>query len=221
MTILIIENDKEVLSSLKKTFRKEKYACEHTSSGEDGLRKVINNPYGIIIIAKSIDKKIELCKKIRDKSINTPIIVLGDTHDVNICIKTLDSGADDYISKPLNLDELCARIRALIRRKEVIESEEIGISDIVINSLRHEVTRSGEILSLTPKEYRLLDTLIKNKGYAISRKQLISEAWGPHFKESNNELNVHIRYLRRKVDGDRSKPLIQTIRGAGYTIRGD
>ena len=91
--------------------------------------------------------------------------------------------------------------------------------DIVIDGKRHEVKREGKILALTPKEYRLLDTLVRHKGEAITRKQLIEEAWGPHFKETNNELNVHIRYLRRKVDSDRTSPLIQTVRGVGYTLR--
>ncbi len=221
MTILVIENDKEIVNLLGKTFRKEKYACEYVHDEEGGLRMAINGKYGVIILSQSVNKKnkFKICEELRSKSINTPIIILGNTHDVQTCVKSLDSGADDYIVKPFNLEEFCARIRALIRRKEIVESKSLSISDITIDSLKHEVTRAGKIISLTPKEYRLLDTLIKNKGNAITRKQLISEAWGPQFKETNNELNVHIRYLRRKIDTSRTKPLVQTIRGVGYTIR--
>jgi DNA-binding response OmpR family regulator len=133
-------------------------------------------------------------------------------------IEGLDIGADDYLLKPFSLDELFARIRAVLRRRKVIEVPLIKVADLVIDGKKHEVTRNGEVLLLTPKEYRIFGTLVRNKGQAITRKQLIEEAWGPSFIETNNELNVHIRYLRRKVDSKRTKPLIQTVRGVGYML---
>lgn len=221
MTILIIEDEEKLVEILKKALRTEKYACDVAYDGEEGYQKALNGNYGLIILDLNLPKKdgMDVCRELRAKFIHTPIIMLTARGVIENKIEGLDVGADDYLVKPFSLDELFARIRAVLRRRKITEVPLLHIGDLIVDGKKHEVTRSGKVLALTPKEYRILDTLIRNKGQAITRKQLIEEAWGPHFKETNNELNVHIRYLRRKVDSGRKQPLIKTVRGVGYTLR--
>ncbi len=220
MTILIIEDEKKLVEILKKALRSERYAFDVAYDGKEGLEKALKGNYGLIILDLSLPKLdgMEVCKQLRAKLIHTPIIMLTARGVVESRIEGLDIGADDYLLKPFSLNELFARIRAVLRRRKVTEVPLIKVADIVIDGKKHEVTREGKALALTPKEYRLLGTLIRNKNQAITRKQLIEEAWGPSFVEANNELNVHIRYLRRKIDSKRKLPLIQTIRGVGYIL---
>lgn len=221
MTILIIEDEKKLVEILKKALRGEKFAFDIAYDGEEGYQKALKGNYGLIILDLSLPKKdgIDVCRELRAKMVHTPIIMLTARGVIENRIEGLDAGADDYLLKPFSLDELTARIRAVLRRRKVVDVPLLRISDIIIDDKKHEVTRKGEVLVLTPKEYRILNTLVRNKDQAITRQQLIEEVWGPQFKETNNELNVHVRYLRRKVDGGRTKPLIQTIRGVGYAIR--
>lgn len=221
MTILIIEDEKKLVEILKKALRSERYAYDVAYDGDEGFKKALNGNYGLIILDLALPKKdgMDVCRELRAKFIHTPIIMLTARGVIENKIDGLDIGADDYIVKPFSLDELFARIRAVLRRRKITEVPLLTVGDIVIDAKKHEVTRKGKILPLTPKEYRLLDTLARNKGHAITRKQLIEEAWGPHFVETNNELNVHVRYLRKKIDSDRKEPLIKTVRGVGYTMR--
>ena len=220
MTILIIEDEKKLVEILKKALRSERYAFDVAYDGKEGLTKALNGNYQFIILDLSLPKMdgMDICKELRAKNIHTPIIMLTARGVVENRIQGLDIGADDYLLKPFSIDELFARIRAVLRRRKVTEASLTKVADIVIDGNKHEVTREGKVLALTPKEYRLFGTLVRNKGQAITRKQLIEEAWGPAFVETNNELNVHIRYLRRKVDLKRKQPLIKTVRGVGYIL---
>lgn len=221
MTILIIEDEKKLVEILKKALRGERYAFDVAYDGEIGLQKALKGNYGLIILDLSLPKKdgMDVCRELRANFIHTPIIMLTARGVIENKVEGLDAGADDYLLKPFSLDELFARIRAVLRRRKVAEVPLLGVADIIIDGKKHEVTRAGKVLSLTPKEYRILGTLTRNKGQAVTRQQLIDEVWGPDFVETNNELNVHVRYLRRKVDIGRKEPLIQTIRGVGYTLR--
>jgi DNA-binding response OmpR family regulator len=221
MTILIIEDERKLVEILKKALRSERYAFDVAYDGEEGFQKALKGNYGLIILDLSLPRKdgMDICKDLRARFIHTPIIMLTARGVIENRVEGLDVGADDYLLKPFSLDELFARIRAVLRRRKVTDSPLITIADLIIDPKKHQVTRGGKVISLTPKEYRLLDTLMRNKTQAISRKQLIEEAWGPNFVETNNELNVHVRYLRKKIDNGRKQPLIQTVRGVGYTIR--
>ncbi len=220
MTILIIEDEKKLVEILKKALRGERYAFDVAYDGKDGLAKALSGNYGFILLDLALPKLdgIQVCRQLRAKGVHTPVLMLTARGMVENKIEGLDMGADDYLLKPFSLDELFARIRAVLRRRKVVEVPVIKFADLIIDGKKHEVTRDGAVLNLTPKEYRLLGTLIRNKGQAITRKQLIEEAWGPSFVETNNELNVHIRYLRRKVDLKRKQPLIRTVRGVGYIL---
>ncbi len=221
MNILIIEDEKKLVEILKKALKSEKYLYDVAYTGDEGLEKALKGNYTLIILDLSLPKKdgLDVCKELRAKFVHTPIIMLTARGVLEDRIKGLDVGADDYLLKPFSLDELFARIRAVLRRRKVTEGLLLTFKDLLLDTKKHQVSRAGKQLLLTPKEYRLLETLLRNKGQAITRSQLIEAAWGEGFKETNYELNVHMRYLRRKVDSGRKEPLIHTVRGVGYTLR--
>ncbi|MBA3732867.1 response regulator transcription factor [Patescibacteria group bacterium] len=221
MAILIIEDEKKLVDILKKALKGERYSVDTALDGEEGLEKALKNNYSLIILDLMLPKRdgLAICKELRSRQVHTPIIMLTAKGTVENRVSGLDVGADDYLIKPFGIDELLARIRAVLRRRKTSDPDIRKIGDLIMDKRKHEVTRAGKKLSLTPKEYKLLDMLIIHQGEAVNRKQLIDHAWGPDFKEANNELNVHIRYLRKKVDLPKLKPLIQTIRGVGFVLR--
>ena len=221
MAILIIEDEKKLVDILKIALKGERYSVDVAYDGEQGLLKAMKNNYSLILLDIMLPKKdgLAICRELRTRQIHTPIIMLTARGSVDDRVVGLNAGADDYLIKPFGLNELFARIRAVLRRRKTTDSDITKIADLVMDKKKHEVTRAGKVVSLTPKEYKLLDVLLTNRGEAINRQKLIDHAWGPDFKETNNELNVHIKYLRRKIDGDRSKPLIQTIRCVGFVLK--
>ena len=221
IAILIIYYEKKIVDILKIALKGERYSVDVAYDGEEGLRKAMKNNYSLILLDIMLPKKdgLAICKELRARQIHTPIIMLTARGSVDDRVVGLNAGADDYLIKPFGLTELFARIRAVLRRRKTTDSDITKIADLVMDKKKHEVTRSGKVVNLTPKEYKLLDVLLTNRGEAINRQKLIDHAWGPDFKETNNELNVHIKYLRRKIDGDRDKPLIQTIRGVGFVLK--
>lgn len=221
MTILVIEDEKKLLDILKRALKGEHYTVETAEDGEEGLQKALKNNYGLIILDLMLPKKdgMEVCLELRKSQIHTPIIMLTARGIVEDRVRGLDIGADDYLLKPFEMSELFARIRAVLRRRKTSDTLILKAADLVMDTKAHEVTRNGKKISLTPKEYRLLDTLLRQKGEALTRAQLIKEAWGSDFKEENYELNVHMKYLRNKVDKGFGKELIQTVRGVGYAIK--
>ncbi|MFA6269852.1 MAG: response regulator transcription factor [Candidatus Paceibacterota bacterium] len=221
MAILIIEDEKKLVDILKRALKNERYSVDVSYDGEDGLQKAMTNNYSMILLDIMLPKKdgLVVCKELREHQIHTPIIMITAMDSIGERVAGFDAGADDYLIKPFDLKELSARIRAVLRRRKKTDSDIVKIADLIMDKKKHEVTRAGKIISLSPKEYKLLDILISNQGEAINRKRLIDYAWGPNFKEPNHELNVHIRYLRRKIDGEKNKPLIYTIRGVGFTLK--
>ncbi len=221
MAILIIEDEKKLSDILSKALKSERYSVDVVYDGEEGLDKALKNNYSLILLDIMLPKKdgMEVCKELRKKGIHTPIIMITARGTVEDRVTGLDLGADDYLVKPFGLDELFARIRAVMRRRKTTDADIKKIANLIIDNKKHEVTRGGKIISLTPKEYKLLDTLITFQGEAINRRRLIDYAWGPEFVETNNELNVHIRYLRKKIDHSKNKPLIHTVRGVGFILK--
>jgi len=221
MTILIIEDERKLVDILSKSLNSQRYGVEAAYDGESGLRKALDGEYSLILLDIMMPKMdgMEVCRELRSRGNQTPIIMLTARGLPEDRIEGLDLGADDYLVKPFGMDELFARIRAVLRRRKDTLAPIIRIGDLELDKSRHTVKRGGKILSLTPKEYRLLDALVCNAGLALSRRRLLDEAWGSKFKESNHELNVHMRYLRSKIDVKGKKPLIHTVRGVGYTLR--
>lgn len=221
MAILIIEDEKKLVDILKIALKAEKYSVDVACDGEEGMKKAMNNNYSLILLDIMLPKKdgLTICRELRKLDIHTPIIILTAKGNMDDRITGLDAGADDYLIKPFGLKELFARIRAVLRRRKTMDSDITKVADLVMDRKKHEVTRAGKVVSLTPKEYKLLNMLIINHGAAINRQKLIDHAWGPAFKETSNELNVHIKYLRNKIDGNKNKPLIHTIRGVGFILK--
>lgn len=221
MAILVVEDERKLSDILKTALTSERYAVDTAFDGPEGLEKALKNSYDAIILDIMLPKKdgIEVCKELRKRHIHTPIIMLTARATLQDRVGGLDVGADDYLTKPFGIEELFARIRAVMRRRKTTDSLILKISDLVLDPKKHEVSRAGKTVQLTPKEYRLIEILLRHAGEALSRQQLINAAWGPNFKETNNDLNVHMRYLRRKIDLPSLKPLIHTVRGVGYTLR--
>ncbi len=221
MAILIIEDEKKLVDILKRALKTERYSVDVAYDGEDGLAKAMKNRYSMIILDIMLPKKdgFTVCKELRARDIHTPIIMLTARGIEADRVTGLDAGADDYLIKPFGLNELFARIRTVLRRRKTVDSDIRKIESLVMDNRKHEVTRGGKIVPLTPKEYKLLDTLITHQGQAVTRRQLIDHAWGPDFEETNNELNVHINYLRAKINKGSKKTLIHTIRGVGFVIK--
>lgn len=222
MAILIIEDEKKLVDILKRALKSERYSVEVAYDGDDGLKKALKNNYSLIILDIMLPKRdgLAVCAELRKREVHTPIIMLTARGTVEDRVVGLNAGADDYLIKPFGIDELFARIRAVMRRRKTTDPDIKKIGDLVMDKKKHEVTRGGKVVSLTPKEYKLLETLMTFQGEAINRRRLIDQAWGPEFVETNNELNVHIRYLRKKIDNAKNKPLIHTVRGVGFVIKG-
>ncbi|MDP2966980.1 MAG: response regulator transcription factor [bacterium] len=221
MSILIIEDEKKLVSILKRALKGERYSVEVAYDGKEGLNKAMKNNYSLILLDIMLPKKdgLAVCKELRQHQIHTPIIMLTARGSTEDRVAGLDVGADDYLIKPFGLNELFARIRAVLRRRKTTDPDITKIADLVMDNKKHEVIRAGKVIPLTPKEYKLLHALLSNQGVAINMRQIIVYAWGPSFDSSHNELNVHIRYLRRKIDGNKNKPLIHTIRGVGFVLK--
>jgi two-component system copper resistance phosphate regulon response regulator CusR len=221
MTILVVEDEKKLADVLRLALKGEHYTVDVAYDGDEGLKKAMKNNYAVIILDINLPKKsgFTVCRELRAHQIHTPVIFLTARSIMEDRIKGLDMGADDYLIKPFGMDELFARIRTILRRRKTTDGDIWKVSDLTLDTKKHEVTRAGKVLNLTPKEYILLKALISRHGEPLNRGELISSAWGPDFAEANNELNVHIRYLRKKVDSSNSKPLIHTVRGVGFVLK--
>ena len=221
MAILIIEDEKKLVDILKIALKGERYSVDVAYDGQDGLDKALKNNYSLILLDIMLPKKdgFAVCRELRAHHIHTPIIILSAREGIKDRVLGLDAGADDYMVKPFGFKELFARIRAVLRRRRVTDIGVKKIADLILDKSKHEVSRAGVLIALTPKEYKLLDSLFMNQGQAVTRQDLISHAWGPNFKETNNELNVHIKYLRNKIDKNKDQVLIHTIRGVGFILK--
>lgn len=221
MTILVVEDEEGLVDILKRALKGEGYTVDSAKDGKEGLEKGLKHNYGLIILDLMLPKidGIEVCRKLREHEVHTPIIMLTARGVAQDRVIGLDAGADDYLIKPFDMQELFARIRTVLRRRKTTDSLVLKAGDLVMDTKSHEITRAGKKIELTPKEYRLLDMLLRHKGEALPRVELINAAWGPDFQENNYELNVHMRYLRSKVDKKDQKPLIHTVRGVGYSLK--
>ena len=227
ISILLIEDEPDVVDFVKKGLGEESFEVSVALNGVDGLEMAINNPYDIILLDIMIPEKngIEVCKEIRGRGIQTPILFLTALNTPDNIALGLNSGADDYLVKPFKFNELIARIRAILRR---LNMEKMGnqkpkakyfISNLVLDDEAKMVTRNGKDISLTATEYRLLFTLLKNKGKVLSRMDLLENAWDINFNVGTNVVDVYINYLRKKIDTDFEPKLIHTAVGMGYILK--
>ena len=225
--ILLVEDDRNLLDALKYNMLKEGYTVFAAGDGAEGLDIARREKPDLIILDVMLPSisGFEVCRIIR-KETSVPILILSARADETDKVVGLDIGADDYVTKPFNLRELLARVRALLRRSETAESHEesqavLKTGDVEIDASRHRVSKAGKTLELTPKEFDMLVYLAKNKGLVMSRDQLLEKVWGYDFPGDTRTVDVHVRWLREKIEDDPNTPkLLVTVRGVGYKLEG-
>jgi len=220
MSLLIIEDDKKIADYTKLSLLEEGFSVDVAYTGEEGLELVYQNRYDAIILdwmLPGIDG-LEVCQTIRAKSILTPIIMLTAKVFVEDRVKSLNSGADDYIAKPFYFEELLARINAQIRRMAYTNNPIIDIDSLTINMQKREVFRENKLIELTSKEYEILELLVVNRGHVVNNKTIMEEVWKDENDINHNLINVYMHHLRYKIDKKNQKPLITTIRKHGFKL---
>jgi len=220
MRILVIEDERKIASFIKRGLREEGYIVDIALDGDEGYRLTAENEYALIILDIMLPKKdgITLCRQLRQDGIESPVLMLTAKDSVQDKVKGLDSGADDYLTKPFAFEELLARIRALLR-KGVQRSARLQVGDLVLDTAAHKATRSGREIVLTMKEYALLAYLMRNAATVVTRTMIAENIWEIDFDTGTNIIDVYINYLRNKIDSGHEKKLIQTVRGRGYVIK--
>lgn len=220
--ILVAEDDNAVRKSLERALRLEGYQVLMSSNGEQALEIASVTPPDLYIldVMMPILDGLSVCRTLRRQGDKTPILILTARHQVSDRVSGLDAGADDYLAKPFALDELFARIRALLRRNPSdTKSKSYVVSNLVLNIETRQVLREGRELDLTKTEFDLLELLMRNENVVLTREMIYDEIWGFDFETNSKSLDVYVGYLRRKVDNDPSQKLIHTIRGIGYCLR--
>ncbi len=221
MHVLIIEDDPTIAGNIQKMLQIAQITSTISISGEQGMYRLETEKYDVVILDWMLPdmEGIEICKLIREKENKTPIIMLTAKSQLEDKIEGLSTGADDYLTKPFAMEELIARVKALVRRKSgETESPLITVADLIINTNNHEVKRGDQVITLAPREYSLLEYLALNKGKTIDRITLLHHVWGENIDPFSNTIDVHIRYLRKKIDDNFSKKLIVTVKNAGYVL---
>jgi two-component system OmpR family response regulator len=221
MHILLIEDDTQAADYIVRGLKNHHYTCKHAVSGGDGLALALQNNYALIIIDRMLPVMdgITIVKKLRDSGMSIPILFLSALGEVDERVIGLKAGADDYLAKPFAMSELIARIEALIRRDtQQNQVSEYQIGDLHMDLLSREVSRGGQRIDLQPREFKLLAYLMQHQDQVVTRMMLLENVWDYHFDPQTNVIDVHISRLRTKMDKPFDKPLLHTIRGAGYRL---
>jgi DNA-binding response OmpR family regulator len=222
-TILVVEDRPEVLDVLRRTLVSNGYTVETAADGEEGLQKAIDLQPDLVVLDVGLPRMggLDVAKELRQRSFRAPVLMLTALDTVSDKVMGLDAGADDYLPKPFDYHELLARIKALLRRA-TLRADEVAMhaGDLTVDPLTRQVTRAGRSISLTAKEYALLDYLIRNAGRAVSRDQISEQVWKQPFDPASNIVDVYVSYLRQKIDDPAlGPPLVQTVRGTGYMLK--
>jgi two-component system OmpR family response regulator len=224
MRVLVIEDDREMARYLQKALKESGHTADVAGDGEEGLGLARDGGYDVLIVDRMLPRRdgLSIVRTLRSEGVHTPVLILSALGDVDDRVKGLKAGSDDYLTKPYAFSELLARIEALTRRAEPQESQaRYVVGDLVLDRLSRRVTRAGEPIPLQPREYRLLEYLMKNAGQIVTRTMLLEQVWDYHFDPQTNVIDVHISRLRAKIDKNFDKPLLHTVRGAGYMISSD
>ncbi len=223
MRILIIEDERHLAKILKKGLEENGFIVDMCHDGEDGLYMAETYPFDAILLDILLPRMdgLTILNKLRAKNIGVPVLMLTAKGELEDRVKGLNTGADDYIAKPFDFQELLARLNAVIRRSSNKASPVISIDDLTINMDLKTVTRSGKDIRLSTKEYSLLEYLVLNSGRVISRTELTEHMYDTDFDLDSNVIDVYINYLRNKIDKGFGRNLVHTVRGAGYVLKGD
>lgn len=221
MRVLVIEDEHKIARALKKVLEQETYAVDVAYDGDEGYAMATTEPYDVAIIDRMIPGEYDglaIVKAMRELKIHTPVLILSAMGHVSERTSGLDSGADDYLVKPFALEELLARIRALLRRPTEQQATTLEVGDLTLDTLAYAVEREGVAIQLTSKEFALLEYLMRNQGRPLSKETIISHVWDYDADILPNTVEVYIKYLRNKVDLPFKKALIHTVRGFGYKL---
>ncbi len=221
MNVLVIEDDLEVAEFISKGLLDNGYLVDHVADGEIGLRRAKQGQFDVMIIDRMLPRRdgLSIVQALRAADNQTPVLVLSALGEVDDRVKGLKVGADDYLAKPFAMEELQARIEVLIRRGEAGNAEtRLTVGDLEMDLLAHKVTRAGQVFNLQPREYRLLEYLMKHAGQVVTRTMLLENVWDYHFDPQTNVIDVHISRLRQKIDRDFDTQLLNTVRGTGYVL---
>jgi len=220
MYILVVEDERRLAQIVRRVLEEEGHTVDLAHDGEEGLAMASDGSHDVIlldILLPEIDG-IEVCRTLRRNRVDTPVLLLTALGDVDDRVRGLDAGADDYLAKPFAFQELLARIRALGRRKvQAREPTQLEVDGLMLDLRRHRAERDGRIIELSPKEFSLLEFLMRNQGRVVTRMQILDHIWGYDYATDSNLVDVYMAYLRRKVDSE-GPSLIRTVRGVGYAL---
>lgn len=224
MRILVIEDDEQTAGYLRKGLKEAGHTVDWSKDGRDGLFMATNERYDLFIVDRMLPgiDGLSIVKVLRSENVRTPILILSALGQVDDRVRGLKAGADDYLSKPYAFSELTARVDALLRRTagENVETR-LKVGELELDLLKRTATRGGQPIELKPREFRLLEYLMRHESQVVTRTMLLEGVWDYHFDPQTNVIDVHMSRLRQKIDKGFDKPLIQTVRGAGYTLRAE
>lgn len=220
MNILIIEDDTLLAEFTKRSLRAQNHHVSVVHDGSSGFKRAQSGAYDAIILDILLPGKdgLSICNELRRMKVETPIMILSSKTSEESRITGLDAGADDYMVKPFSRNELSARLRAITRRPSTVVQSNLQVGDLILDPVTRRVTRAGTVIGLRPKEFELLEYMMRNQGIALQKHVLLSKVWHIYSKAASNRLEVYIRQLRQKIDQPYESKLIHTVRGVGYTL---
>ncbi len=223
MRILLVEDDKKVASFIHKGLEEEGYAVDVAPDGDTGLAMGLDRVHDLIVLDVMLPKKpgFQVLRELRQGSVATPVLLLTARDTVEDKVQGLDAGADDYLTKPFAFAELLARVRALLRRRTEARAAKLQISDLVLDPATRSVARGGEPITLTNREFALLEYFLRNPGRVLTRTMIADHVWDYNFDTGTNVIDVYVNYLRKKIDAGREPKLLHTVRGAGYVLKAE
>jgi two-component system, OmpR family, copper resistance phosphate regulon response regulator CusR len=223
MRVLLVEDDSGIAHFVAKGLREQSYAVDVSANGEEALYQVAINTYDLVILDVMIPAPngFAVCKELRRTGHRMPVLMLTARDAVEDRVEGLDCGADDYLTKPFEFRELLARLRALLRRPSALQSPTLSVADLIVDTAGQAVSRGGRFISLTAKEYALVEFLVRNAGRVVGRAEIAEHVWDEEFDPFSNLIEVYVNRVRRKIDTKGFKPLLHTRRGAGYVLSPD
>jgi DNA-binding response OmpR family regulator len=221
MYILVVEDERRLAQVVRKVLEEEGHTVDVAHDGEEGLAMAMDGSHDAIlldVLLPGIDG-FEVCRSLRASRVDTPVLLLTALDAVEDRVRGLDAGADDYLPKPFAFQELLARLRALGRRRvQAREPDQLQTADLMLDLRRRRAVRDGRTIDLSPKEFALLEFLMRNQGRVVTRTQILDHVWGYDYSPDSNLVDVYVTYLRRKIDRGHGQKLIRTVRGAGYAV---
>jgi DNA-binding response OmpR family regulator len=221
MYVLVVEDERRLAQLVRRVLEEEGHTVDVAHDGEEGLQMALEGTHDVIVLDIMLPEinGLDVCKSLRSNRVDTPVLLLTALDGVDYRVRGFDAWADDYLPKPFAFQERMARLRALSRRRvQPRDPQELNVDDLTLDLRRRRAQRDGRSIELSPKEFSLLEFLMRNQGRVVTRTQILDHLWGYDFATDSNLVDVYVAYLRRKVDKDTSNKLIRTVRGVGYAL---